>query len=163
MLSTKHAQLAVKVLALLLVAAISFFFAGSWISNTDFVKESLDSVEKSSQTVMAFSAATLSTSLAISALPDDFATPLADSLADMNVYFVAILVVLFLEKLLIQYGVKLAFSILIPWACFTAALSVVAKKEFLKGFAVRLCVFGLVVAFVVPFLTLLSNRVLFSL
>ena len=80
MLSNKHASLAVKILSLLLVAAISFFFATSWISDTAFVKESLESVEESNQTVMAFSAATLSASLAITALPDDFATPLADSL-----------------------------------------------------------------------------------
>ena len=112
MLSNKHAGLAVKILALLLVAAISFFFATSWISDTAFVKESLESVEESNQTVMAFSAATLSASLAITALPDDFATPLADSLADMNVYFIAILVVLLLEKILIIYGIKLTFAFL---------------------------------------------------
>lgn len=112
MLSNKHASLAVKILSLLLVAAISFFFATSWISDTAFVKESLESVEESNQTVMAFSAATLSASLAITALPDDFATPLADSLADMNVYFIAILVVLLLEKILIIYGIKLTFAFL---------------------------------------------------
>lgn len=37
---------------------------------------------------MEFSGATIATSLAITALPDDFGTPLADTLADMNMYFV---------------------------------------------------------------------------
>jgi len=150
MLSTDHAKLSVKVVALLLVAAISFFFATSWISDMSFVKESLESVEDSNQTVMAFSAATLSASLAITALPDDFATPLADSLADMNVYFVAILVVLLLEKILIIYGIKLTFAIMIPWACIAGAVAVVTRKRFLHSFAVRLCILGLAVAFVVP-------------
>lgn len=150
MLSAKHASLAVKILSLLLAAALSFFVAAAKLPESNFVKESLASVEDSSDTVMKFSAATLSTALAISALPDDFATPLADSLADMNTYFVAILVVLFLEKILIRYGIKAAFTILIPLACFVGILFIATKKDILKSLAIRLCVLGLAVAFVVP-------------
>ena len=150
MFSADHTKLAVKILALLLVAAISFFFAASWISDSAFVKESLESVEESNQTVMALSAATLSASLAITALPDDFATPLADSLADMNVYFIGILVVLLLEKILIVYGIELTFAFLIPVSCIAAAIAAAARKGFLQAFAVRLCILGLAVAFVVP-------------
>lgn len=150
MLSAHHAKLAVKILALLLVAAISFFFAGAWVSGSAFVEKSLESVEASSQTVMAFSAATLSASLAISALPDDFATPLAESLADMNVYFIAILTILFLEKILIIYGIKAAFAFFIPWSCIAGAVALAAKKNVLRSFAVRLCILGLILAFVVP-------------
>lgn len=150
MLSEKHAALAVKILSLSLIAALSFFVATAKLPESDFVRQSLESVEASSDTVMKFSAATLSASLAISALPDDFATPLADSLADMNLYFVAILVVLFLEKILIRYGIKAAFQLLIPLACFAGVLFAATKKDILKGLAVRLCVLGLAVAFVVP-------------
>ena len=150
MLSAKHAILAIKILSLCLAAALSFFVVTAALPESDFVKDSLESVENSSDTVMKFSAATLSASLAISALPDDFATPLADSLADMNIYFIAILVVLFLEKILIRYGIKAAFALLIPLACFVGVLFVVTQRRFLKGLAVRLCVLALAVAFVVP-------------
>lgn len=159
MLPEKYASLAVKILLLILAAALSFFVAASVLPKTAFVQESLESVEESSNTVMKFSAATLSTSLAISALPDDFATPLADSLADMNVYFIAILAVLFLEKILIQYGIKMAFMLLIPAACAVGILFVATKSNALKGLAIRLCVFGLAVAFVVPCSTHVTNFV----
>ena len=159
MLSTKHAALAVKILSLLLAAALSFFLVSATIPKSAFIKDSLESVEDSSSTVMKFSAATLSASLAISALPDDFATPLAESLADMNIYFVAILAVLFLEKILIQYGIKLAFTLLIPAACLAAIFSIALKKCFLQSFAVRLCAFALAIAFVVPCSTFLANYV----
>ena len=159
MLSEKHAALAIKILSLTLAAAISFFGATTKLPESSFVKESLESLEDSSNTVMKLSAATLSASLAISALPDDFATPLADSLADMNIYFIAILVVLFLEKILIRYGIKAAFAILIPLACFVGILFIVTKKNILKGLAVRLCVLGLAVAFVVPCNTHITNIV----
>lgn len=150
MLSAKHAALAVKLLSLALIAALSFFVVTAKLPESNFVGDSVKSIEDSSDTVMKLSAATLSTSLAISALPDDFATPLADSLADMNIYFVAILVVLFLEKILIRYGIQAAFSILIPLACFAGMLFVVTRKRILKALAVRLCVLALAAAFVVP-------------
>ena len=159
MLSEKHAAIAIKILSLTLVAALSFFVATTKLPESNFVKDSLESVEQSSNTVMKLSAATLSASLAISALPDDFATPLADSLADMNVYYIAILVVLFLEKILIRYGMKAAFAILIPLACIVGILFIATGKNILKGLAVRLCVLGLAVAFVVPCSTHITNIV----
>lgn len=159
MLSEKHAALAVKILSLVLIAVFSFFAAARFLPESGFVRDSLQSVEDSSNTVMEFSAAALSTSLAISALPDDFATPLADSLADMNTYFVAILVVLFLEKLLIQYGIRAAFAFFVPLACLVGILFVLTKKAVLKSLAVRICILGLAVAFVVPCSTHLTGLV----
>ena len=159
MLSTKHAQLAIKILALLLIGAISFFWLTSWLPETKFIQESLESVENSKDTVMALSGATLSSSLAISALPDDFATPLANNLSDMNSYFIAILAVLVLEKILIEYGIEIAFSILIPWACAAGAIGIFLKNNILKGFAIRLSILALAAAFVVPCSTYMSKHI----
>lgn len=159
MLSSKHAALAIKILSLLLVAVLSYFVVATRLPESEFVQDSLESVEESSDTVMRFSAATLSTSLAISALPDDFGTPLADSLADMNIYFVAILVVLFLEKLLIRYGIRAAFAILIPLACLVWSCSIATKWNLLDRLAVRLCVLGLAVALVIPCSTHITDMV----
>lgn len=159
MLSKKYAELVRNILVLVLIGVFSFFVVTSWLPDRGFIKDSLESVEESSNTVMKFSAATLSTSLAISALPDDFATPLADSLADMNIYFIAILVMLHFEQLLIRYGVKLAFAIAIPAACGIGILSILLKKDLLKGIAARVAVLGLAVALVVPCSTHITNYV----
>ena len=159
MLSKKYAEQVRNILILVLIGVFSFFVVTSWLPDRGFIKDSLESVEESSNTVMKFSAATLSTSLAISALPDDFATPLADSLADMNIYFIAILVMLHFEQLLIRYGVKIAFAIAIPAACGIGILSILLKKELLKGIAARVAVLGLAVALVVPCSTHITNYV----
>lgn len=159
MLSKKYAEPVRNILILVLIGVFSFFVITSWLPDRVFIKDSIKSVEESSNTVMKFSAATLSTSLAISALPDDFATPLADSLADMNIYFIAILVMLHFEQLLIRYGVKLAFAIAIPVACGIGILSILLKKELLKGIAARVAVLGLAVALVVPCSTHITNYV----
>ena len=159
MLSKKYAEPVRNILILVLIGVLSFFVVTSWLPDRGFIQDSLESLEESSNTVMKFSAATLSTSLAISALPDDFATPLADSLADMNIYFIAILVMLHFEQLLIRYGVKLAFAIAIPVACGIGILSILLKKELLKGIAARVAVLGLAVALVVPCSTHITNYV----
>ena len=159
MLSKKYAEPVRNILILVLIGVFSFFVITSWLPDRGFIKDSIKSVEESSNTVMKFAAATLSTSLAISALPDDFATPLADSLADMNIYFIAILVMLHFEQLLIRYGVKLAFAIAIPAACGIGILAILLKKELLKGIAARVAVLGLAVALVVPCSTHITNYV----
>ena len=159
MLSKKYAEPVRNILVLVLIGVFSFFVITSWLPDRGFIQDSLESVEESSNTVMKFSAATLSTSLTISALPDDFATPLADSLADMNIYFIAILVMLHFEQLLIRYGVKLAFAIAIPAACGIGILSILLKKDLLKGIAARVAVLGLAVALVVPCSTHITNYV----
>lgn len=149
----------ISIAAAFLAALCSVFLVAPNLPQAGFVQDSLQSLEDSSDTVMKFSAATLSTSLAISALPDDFATPLAENLANMNGYFVVILVALFLEKLLIQYGITAAFRYLIPAACGVWLLSVATKKELLKGVAARICILGLTVAFVVPLSTGITGLV----
>lgn len=158
-MSVKTAKIVIKILALCLVGAISFFFLTEWLPETGFIEEAYESVEESSNTVMRFSAATLSASLAMSTFPDDFATPLAQTLSDMSIYFVAILAILFFEKILIVYGVKLAFAIAIPAACVIGIISVFMKKNALKSLAIRLCVLGLAIALVVPCSTHITNIV----
>ncbi len=147
------------VLVLLIFAAVSFFFAAHWFPESTFVQKSLEQVEKSSDTVMGLEAATMSASLAITAFPDDFATPLAQALADMNIYFIAILIILLCEKLLLLFGVRAVFRIAIPLACILGILSVCFRKDVLKTFAIRLAVLAFSVAFVVPCSTWLSGYV----
>ena len=159
MLSTKHATLTIKILALLLVATVSFFFVSKWVPETDFVKSSLEQVEASSKIVMAFEATTLATSLAISALPEDYGSSYADALTSMNSFFLAILVILFFEKILVIFGVKFAFSFVIPIACILCAWAILVNMEKLKMFAAKLCILALAIALVVPCSTLITNIV----
>ena len=146
----KNPKLVIKIVALLLVAALSVFIVKDTIPKTQFVQSSIESVEENRSTIMKFSAATLSASLAISALPDDFATPLAKLLSDMNTYFVFLLTVLLFEGILLKSGLDAAFGFMIPIACILAAISLGTKKEMLKNLAAKLLILALAVAFVVP-------------
>lgn len=152
MFTLKNPKLAIKVLSLLLIAAVSFFIAKDAIANARFVEESLQTVEENRNTVMKLSAATLSASLVISAFPDDFATPFASSLSNMNFYFVFLLMVLFLEKVLLKSGIELAFGGMIPVACIIGAIAIAIgpRENALKSLAARILALALAIAFVVP-------------
>lgn len=159
MLTSEKLRPIIRILAALLIGAISLFILSNELPESCIITSSMECVEENRETVMKLSAATLSASLAISAFPDDFATPLADSLTDMNIYFIGLLIILFLEKILLKSGVRLAFAIMIPAACVLWALAVAVKRDILKGLAMRLTVLALTIAFVVPLSTCVTKLV----
>ena len=142
-----------------LIAVLSFFVLSEKIPQTQFIQTSLESVEKSKTTVMEFAGATLATSLAISALPDDFASPLAESLADMNKYFIFILIVLFVERLILMQGIKVSFLAIIPVACLLYAFGYAIRREFFINFGKKIGLLGLALVLVIPCSTHVTNYV----
>ncbi|MDD6038127.1 MAG: hypothetical protein PUD20_04955 [bacterium] len=159
MLSVQKSKWLIRLLIPVLLAIVSLFILSEKIPETKFVQTSLESVEKSKTTVMEFAGATLATSLAISALPDDFATPLADSLADMNKYFVFILMVLFVERLILMKGIAISFRIIIPIGCVLYAIGYGIKKEFFVNIGKKIALLGLALVLVIPCSTHFTNYV----
>ena len=148
-----------KCLAAVFILVLSVFVLAKKVPETKMVQNTIESIEESNKTVMDFSGATITTSLALSAFPDDFATPLAGTLSDLNTYFIFIFAVLFVEKLVVIEGTKIAFLYIIPAACVLYILSVLLSKEFFKNFAVKLMILGLAVVFVIPFSTQFTEKV----
>ena len=140
----------VKMLVAIFVAVFSFCVLANKVPESGVIKNTIESLDESKATVMEFSGATIATSLAMSALPDDFASPLANTLTDMNKYFVFIFAVLFMEKLIVVEGTKIAFSTIIPIACTLYVVSIVLSKEIFKTFAKKILILGIAVAVVVP-------------
>ena len=83
-LTESNAMTLVKVLLAVFFIILSIFVLAYEVPKCKFVQSTIDSLEESRNQLMDFSGATITTSLAITALPDDFGTPLADTLADMN-------------------------------------------------------------------------------
>lgn len=150
MLSVKTAKQALHFIVPVFVLVFSIFVLAAKIPEAEFVQESIATLDTDKTTVMEFAGATMASSLAISALPDDFASPLANSLADMNKYFVVILMALFLERLIVMEGVKIAFLYVIPMACLLYIASQLITSTFLRSFAFKVAVFGLAMVLVVP-------------
>lgn len=139
-----------KLLLLIFIMVFSFCVLANKVPESEWVKSTKESLEENRQTIMEFSGATIATSLALSALPDDFASPLAGTLTDMNKYFVFIFAVLFVEELIVVEGINISFSYIIPFACLLYGLSILFKKELFKEFAIKIAILGLAIVVVVP-------------
>lgn len=149
----------VKILLLIFIMVFSFCVLANKVPESEWVKNAKGSLEESRETIMEFSGATIATSLAISALPDDFASPLANTLTDMNKYFVFIFAVLFVEELIVVEGIRIAFSCIIPFACLLYGISILSDKNLFKEFALKIAILGLAVVVVVPFSTHFTETV----
>lgn len=150
MLSVKQGKALLKILIPIFIFVLSIFVLSVQIPKTRFITSTLDSLDKSKNTVIEFSGATIATSLALSALPDDFASPLAATLSEMNKYFVFILVIIFVERLIVVEGTKIVFLFIIPAVCAGYLIHLFWKKQIIKSITYRLFVLGMATFLVVP-------------
>ena len=138
---------------------LSFTVLTHVIPESKFVQDTVKHLEDSQNTIMKFSGTTIATSLSLSALPNDFASPLASTVSDLNTYFIFIFAVLFVEKLLVIEGIKIALVWMIPAACILGILAIVFEKEMFKNFAKKLLILGISVIMVVPMSTHFTETV----
>ncbi len=148
-----------KILFALFLIIFSATVLSCKVPETKFVQESVEYLEESQNTVMKFSGTTIATSLAISALPDDFASPLAGTISDLNTYFIFLFAVIFVEKLVVLEGIKVSLQWIIPIACGFYILSLLFKKEVFQKFAVKLLILGLSIIMVIPISTHVTESV----
>ena len=149
----------VKILAIVFLMVFSFTVLTHVIPESKFVQDTVKHLEDSQNTIMKFSGTTIATSLSLSALPNDFASPLASTVSDLNTYFIFIFAVLFVEKLLVIEGIKIALVWMIPAACVLGILAIVFEKEMFKNFAKKLLILGISVIMVVPISTHFTETV----
>lgn len=149
----------VKILFVTLIMVISICVLSVKVPEMKYVSDAVKTLDESRDRVMTFSGSTLTASTAISLLPKDWANPLANSLADMNKYFVFMFAVIFLEKLIVVKGIEISFMYIIPAACVLYILSILLSKEKIKEWAIKFLILGLAVICVVPFSTHFTNKV----
>ncbi|MBO4461727.1 MAG: hypothetical protein J5749_02480 [Lachnospiraceae bacterium] len=158
-LSERFWTKAFLILALVFVILFSHFVCRNEVTKMPFINQSVEHLDDAQSMVLKISASTLTVSYFISLLPDDHASPLAGTLADFSKYFVLLLGMIFLERLMVLEGIPLVFSIIIPASCFFFMLFILFKKEILKKIGLKLLVFGIAVLLVVPCGTYLSQTI----
>ena len=134
----------------LLVAAASVFVIAGYAASPQFHASTISSLDEKTGTVLELTAASAAASAAITLLPGDTATPIADKLAELSSYFLIVISAIYLEKYLTTITGYAAFVILIPAACILLSVNVFARKEMIRRVAWKLTVFGLAVALVIP-------------
>lgn len=152
-------KILVRILLAIFIFVLSALILANKVPEMQWVESAIERLDESKNKIMELSGSTIAMSLAISALPDDFATPLADTLMDMNRYFILIFAVIFIEKLIVVEGIRISFLYIIPTSCISYILSVISKKDVFLKFAAKMLILGISVIVVIPFSTYVAEDV----
>lgn len=149
----------ILVIALLMLIVISIFVVAKKAVSVDFHEKTLHSLDEKRNTVLELAAASAAASTAVTMIPGDTATPIAEKLADLSSYFLVILSAIILEKYLVTITGYLAFQWLIPIALLCLIAGILLERDFLKLLAARVILFSFAISFVVPVSVKLSNLI----
>jgi len=145
--------LIIKVLVSLFCVAIgivSFFLIADKLGSVDFHEDTIIALDKSRSKVMELAAAAVASSSAITLLPGDVGTPIAQELADMSKYFLIVLCAIYLEKFLLTVTGFIAFKYIIPVACLLFIVFIASNEKIFAKIATKLFLFALVISFTIP-------------
>ncbi len=143
-------QTMIWAIALILIAAFSFFFVSKFVTTPEFTASTVSSLDEKKATVMKLVAAAAASSTALSFIPGDATTPIANQIAGLTSYFIVILAAILLEKMLIGAVGYVVFTYLIPAACILGMSYLFIKKDIILILAIKLALFGVVLFAAIP-------------
>lgn len=142
-----------KILLAMLVFAVGLF---SFMFIADKAQSPLThqnlsvSIDEKVHTVLRLTGASTLASAALSAMPGDLATPIADKLADFTGYFLIVLCALYAEKYLMSIIGLAVFKILIPAGCVLLIIRIFTDKRALSQLAGKMIFLGLALYVAIP-------------
>lgn len=139
-----------KKVILLVVTVLLSFFVAKVVSNPSFNAATIASLDDKKATVLKLAASSAASSTALSLLPGDVATPIANQLASLTSYFIVVLSAILLEKMLVSVVGYVSFTYIIPAACTSGILYLFFKKDVFKTIGIKLAIFGIVIFMAIP-------------
>lgn len=153
------------IVALLIVAALLSEFVGRpHFENVETWSGTIEVIDAKKNNVLALTTSTIALSAAISALPDDTGTPVAEQLTQLSGNLGIVLAVLYLEKYLLTILGFLSFGVLGPAAFVLLATSLLAHGRLSTGhtlfiLGVRILLVGIIAVAVVPASVWVTQRI----
>ena len=146
----KRSKVKLRVVIAVVVALISFFGISQYASSPGTYKKTIASLDDKKGTATGLAASATAASVAVSAIPSDVATPIADELAELSSYFIIILGAIYLEKYLLTIIGYVVFKLLIPIVCCLFIIDTVKENEQCRSIMRKLVSIGLVAILVIP-------------
>ncbi len=144
----------IRAILCLVLAFVSVFGIAKPMTDVETHAETIAALDKKQATVMELTAASTAASAAITLIPGDAATPIADKIADLSSRFLIVLCAIYLEKYLVIITGYASWYLLIPVGlCLLAGWFAIRKggvKPALLQLATKLIVLGLAIALVIP-------------
>jgi len=147
----------VSILALTII--LSCTVIGNRLTDPAAYCHTIEVLDKNRTTVLGLSAASAAASAAVSALPDDICSPLAQEISEFTTWFLLILSVIYLEKYLLTIFGAVACYILIPIGCSALLTNCFFPKSFLRSIGTKLLALGAVLLLVIPTSVWVSDQI----
>lgn len=153
------------IVALLIIAALLSEFVGRpHFENVETWSGTIEVIDAKKDNVLALTTSTIALSAAISALPDDTGTPVAEQLTQLSGNLGIVLAVLYLEKYLLTIFGFLSFGVLVPMAFALFAGSLFLHGRLSTGhtlfiLGVRILLVGIIAVAVVPASVWVTQRI----
>jgi len=153
----------IYLVVLLVIALLSFNVWADKATSVEVHQEALNQLEDKKMTALGLTASVTAVSTAISAIPGDVATPVAERISELTTPLLIIVCAIYLEKFLLTTVGFLSFKVLIPAACGLLGLLAFMKNEaFMETvfkFATKLAVFGVAIYFIIPASVKVTNLI----
>lgn len=147
------------VMILALTIILSCTVVGNKLTDPVTYSHTIEVLDNNRTTVLGLTAASAAASAAISALPDDTCSPLAQEISEFTTYFMLILSVIYLEKYLLTILAAAACYLLIPVGCGLLLIHSFFNQGMLRSIGTKLVVFGAVVLLVIPTSVWVSDQI----
>lgn len=146
------------------LAVLSAFPLPSHFSSPETYAGTIATLDAKRDTVLGLTAASAGLSAAVSAIPGDAGTPIADKLMDVSADFMIVPAALYLEKFLLTTLGFTAFTVLFPLALACVAFWALTHGRMrasraAAGVALKLALMGVVLASAVPASVLVTDRI----
>ncbi len=142
-----------------LIAAVSFFVVSDIVTSPGCTGAMIATIDRSREDAMKLCASSTAVSVAITELPGDLATPVAEELSELVKGFLIVLCALYLEKFLISVTGVMSFRWLIPIACGIYVVGFLVKRDTVKKAAAKTLCFALAVFLIIPAGSMVSNLI----
>ena len=147
------------VILLALTIILSCTVVGNKLTDPSTYAHTIEVLDQNRTTILGLTAASAAASAAISAIPDDMCSPLADELSELTTWFMVILAVIYLEKYLLTILGAAACYLLIPVGCGALLVHCFFPNGALRSLGTKLLVFGAAVLLVIPTSVWVSDQI----
>lgn len=134
----------------ILIFASSIFWAAKAATVPETYADTIQYLDDKKLNVLALAGIATTVSVAITALPDDIGTPIADELADLSGYFLLVISAIILEKYTLTLTGFAAFYLLIPIACALLFIYAIRENTSIRRVALKLIAFAAILVLLVP-------------
>lgn len=143
----------------ILICLSSFCMVAQKTSTPKFHEQSIQYLDEKRNTVMTLAASSAAISTAITILPGDTGTPIANGLADLSSKFLLVLGAIYLEKYALTLTCMVTFKYIIPIICLAWLINNVTKWDWLRIVCIKIGIMAVAMCLIVPCSVKLSKTI----